>query len=302
MDVRRCCCFLLTVVVVVAFGKPTSEDPAPVYTHTEATPVPATPSDGDQDEGRTSAVSVADVLDASTAEGEANLSSMGNRDALLEVLTGMERVFHFVDEVEKNDLLSEELVDKSWLHWMTTRINSFVEILQDPNKSLWDAMTQMMIRSERIGYIDKSETGDVDVTVSNVMFDPLGSIFKNVMHTMESMPMFYSIKDWWERVRNDINRFADIEITGPLIEKVVEEPEQKFPDGVLSIAPYDPLVVGVNTLIKWGFHFLFRKYQRLACLLSLSYCLQQIKLEDIVHHWHRFLPSVTVQKRGYLAQ
>ena len=206
---------------------------------------------------KTQVITVADAFGQYTPQSE----GVGSTDIISTLLNGLQG---FLTQMEEDELLP----DRRWPKWVHD-IQMFVSEVQ--HSSLLHAIYERMSRREKLAHLGPSETGDVDVEVTGVQFDPIGTVMWGMIdgfHEFIDLPNFF---EWWSRFTAQRKKHSSTTTTStmnPLSifyedQMVLEEKEKdkdKLPSDVLSVADYDPYVVGVNTLIFAFYNYVFREY------------------------------------------
>lgn len=178
-----------------------------------------------------------------------------------EVLQRLQGLFHDLYELEM-------LPDDRWMGWLH---NLQLMVTDMHHTSFWDVVQEAMVTRETVHHINSSQTGDVDLQLTEVTYDPIGNLFWAALrgfHEFIGLPTFF---EWWERFQALHSYYATTTTsTTPhtlsifnedaIIEAQQAEGEDRLPSDVISVAAYDPYVVGVNTMLFMFYKYMFSEY------------------------------------------
>lgn len=215
-----------------------------------------------------------------------------NSDGVVHPLEYLQSIFPFIRVVSKDEALATDIVDgygAGIIHYLQQIIPIInpnkipASEIENPNEeepaTFWDQLLILLLRETNILQVDRTDLdgdgaaeNDINMSFTTVKFDPIGNLFEWFLSFLRDITQFDSLEKWWTRVKYDIENY-----TPYVEEKVDEKPEGEphegdptvvvpvvagFPAGVINVSKYDPLALGVNTLLFLLWNALFCKSRR----------------------------------------
>ncbi|XP_064095887.1 uncharacterized protein LOC135207899 [Macrobrachium nipponense] len=211
------------------------------------------------------------------------------KNGMEDLLKYLEKQFHFIRVVDKDEALATEVLDESWNEWLAY-IQQIMPILSkfkvdaseiedpatDAPSSIWQKMWDFLLK--RVAVKDKDHTdvdgdgeeeNDINVYYASVKVDPWGKLAGMAVDAIKQYSGYDVLSKWWHTTKKEFQKY----ITNP--EEVIfpEDSEEEGPDkegggggavvafplpaGVLSISKYDPVSLGVNAILFIIWHSIF---------------------------------------------